>query len=209
VARDGFTRFTGGDEVQAFDDVRFPLALGREVEVTPGFSTAVLTQASGRETRNSQWADARTAYDVGPGVRSEADIAELLAFFRARMGPARAFRLRDPFDWRGTDERIGTGDGAERRFALVRRYGDVLRRITRPVAGSVAVKVAGLGTQAFRVEPGGFVLMDAAPAFGAAVTASFDFDVAVRFAEDRLTVSRATFLAGEAASVPLVEVKEA
>ncbi len=43
---------------------------------------------------------------------------------------------------------------------------------------------------------------------GAAVTASFDFDVPVRFAEDRLSVSRATFLAGAAASVPLVEVRE-
>jgi hypothetical protein len=30
----------------------------------------------------------------------------------------------------------------------------------------------------------------------------------VRFAEDRLEISRATFLAGEAASVPLVELRE-
>jgi len=29
----------------------------------------------------------------------------------------------------------------------------------------------------------------------------------VRFAEDRLDVSRATFLAGEAPSVPLIEVR--
>jgi phage portal protein BeeE len=29
-----------------------------------------------------------------------------------------------------------------------------------------------------------------------------------RFAEDRLTVSRATYLAGAAASVPLVEIRE-
>ena len=37
--------------------------------------------------------------------------------------------------------------------------------------------------------------------------AGFRFDVPVRFAEDRLEVSRATFLAGELASVPLVEVR--
>ena len=43
-----------------------------------------------------------------------------------------------------------------------------------------------------------------APAAGVAVRAGFLFDVPVRFAEDRLEASRATFLAGEVASVPLM-----
>ena len=51
-------------------------------------------------------------------------------------------------------------------------------------------------------------MLDVAPALGAVVTAGFAFDVPVRFAEDRLSVARATFLAGVAASVPLVEVRE-
>ena len=208
VARDGFTRWDGEDGVQAFDDVLFPLALGREVEVEPGFSTTVLTAAGGAETRSAAWAEARTTYDVGPGVRSEVEIAELLAFFRARLGPARGFRLRDPFDHEAADELLGLGDGARRRFALVRRYGEQERRITRPVAGSVAVRVGGAATQAFAVEAGGFVVLDQAPGPGVAVRAGFRFDVPVRFAEDRLRVSRATFLAGEAASVPLVEIRE-
>ena len=53
------------------------------------------------------------------------------------------------------------------------------------------------------------VSFDEAPAEGAVVTAGFRFDVPVRFAEDRLEVNRATFLAGEAPSVPLVEVARA
>ena len=111
------------------------------------------------------------------------------------------------------DQRIGTGDGARTRFPLVKRYGDgsdaQVRAITRPVAGSVSVKVAGVATSAFALEAGGQVLLDAAPAAGVAVTASFGFDVPVRFAEDRLSVTRATFLAGAAPSVPLIEVREA
>ena len=209
VMRDGFVRFEGeGEEpMQDYDDVLFPLALGREAEVVPAFSTAILTAAGGAEQRIAGWAEARTGYDVGPGLRSEADIATLLAFFRARMGPARAFRLRDPFDARGEDEAIGTGDGSQRRFALVKHYGDAVRRIVRPVAGSVRVAGAGVATQGFAVEADGMVVLDTAPAAGAAVTASFAFDVVVRFAEDRLRVQRATFLAGEAASVPLIEVR--
>ncbi|MBB4608043.1 DUF2460 domain-containing protein [Sphingomonas yabuuchiae] len=210
VMRDGFVCWEGEeDEVQAFDDVLFPLALGREAEVTPGFSTAILTSAGGREARNAAWAEARTTYDVGPGIRSAEDIAALLGFFRARMGPARGFRLRDPFDSSGTDEVIGIGDGTTRRFALVRHYGGQSRRITRPVAGSVSVKVAGLSVTGFGLESGGWLLFDTAPAKGAAITASFIFDVPVRFAEDRLSATLAGFRAGAAASVPLVEVREA
>lgn len=216
VLRDGFTIWDEDEDMQAFDDVLFPLALGRQVEAAPQFSTAIVASAGGHESRNAGWASARTRYDVGPGVRSEADIRTLLGFFRARLGPARGFRLRDPFDSVSgngeapspVDERIGIGDGTIARFALVKHYGTETRRITRPVAGSVGVAVAGMTTSAFTLEPGGWVTLDAAPAAGAAVTAGFRFDVPVRFAEDALSVNRATFQAGEAPSVPLVEVRE-
>ena len=194
--------------MEAFDDVLFPLALGREAEVAPEYRTTIVAGAGGHETRNAGWAEARTRYDAGPGVRSEADIATLLAFFRARMGPARGFRFRDPFDARAEDVAIGAGDGTERRFALVKPYGAMLRRITRPVAGSVRVAIDGAETAAFAID-GGAVVLDAAPAAGATVRASFAFDVPVRFAEDRLAVARHSFLAGTAPSVPLIELREA
>jgi uncharacterized protein (TIGR02217 family) len=216
VIRDGYVHFDEETDVQAFDDVLFPIALGREAEVTPEYSTAIVTSAGGNEMRNADWAAARTRYDVGPGVRSEADIAALLAFFRARMGPARGFRLRDPFDASSggavptaLDQRLGIGDGLTSRFALVKHYGAAVRRITRPVGGSVAVAVDGVSTAAFSLGDGGVIECDAAPAAGAVVTAGFLFDVPVRFAEDSLSVTRATFLAGSAASVPLIEVREA
>jgi uncharacterized protein (TIGR02217 family) len=214
VVRDGFVHFDEEeDAVEAFDDVLFPLALGRDAEVRPGFSTAIVTSAGGREQRNVRWAEARAHYDVGPGIRSEEDIGALLGFFRARMGPARGFRLRDPFDagsGDGTpvDQQLGIGDGTTTRFALVKHYGEQARRITRPVAGSVRVAVDGVETAGFAVEDGGWVAFDAPPESGAVVTAGFAFDVPVRFAEDSLSVSRATFLAGTAASVPLVELRE-
>lgn len=53
------------------------------------------------------------------------------------------------------------------------------------------------------------VTLDVAPGAGMTVTASFAFDVPVRFADDQLTVERATFLAGAAPSVPLIEIREA
>ncbi|WP_294334608.1 DUF2460 domain-containing protein [uncultured Sphingomonas sp.] len=208
VARDGFIHFDQEADMNPFDDVLFPIALGREAEVAPELSTAIVTSAGGAERRNAAWAEARTHYDVGPGVRSEADIAALLGFFRARMGPARGFRLRDPFDFDAKDAVIGVGDGTNARFQLVKIYGESVRRITRPVAGTVALKLNGVATTAFSLGEGGMVTLDVPPAAGVQVTASFVFDVPVRFAEDQLRVSRATFLAGAAASVPLVEIRE-
>lgn len=213
VLRDGFVHFdvsgnSGEEEMDAFDDVLFPIALGREAEVMPEVSTAIVTGAGGQEKRNAEWAEARTAYDIGPGLRAEADIVALLGFFRARMGPARGFRLRDPFDWEGRDELIGVGDGSNARFQLVKRYGGVVRRITRPIAATVQIRVDGAETEDFTLGEGGVVTLGLPPAQDATVSAHFHFDVPVRFAEDRLNVSRATFLAGALASVPLVEIRE-
>ncbi len=214
VLRDGFVHFDEEDDVEAFDDIRFPLALGREAEVMPETRTAIATGAGGAERRNADWAQPRTRYDVGPGVRSEGDIALLLDFFRARMGPARGFRLQDPFDHAtgdpvgAGDVVLGSGDGVATAFALVKRYGAMARRITRPVAGSVRVAVDGVETQGFTVEREGQAVLDQPPPVGAVVTAGFAFDVPVRFAEDGLRVARATFGAGNAPEVPLIEVRE-
>lgn len=227
VARDGFTRSPDPEPdpeesaMQAFDNVLFPLALGREATVTPEFSTSVAITASGFERRNSLWADARLRFDVGPGIRSEAELGELIAFFRARRGQARGFCLRDPSDYSSAamtgapgplDQLIGVGDGATARFGLVKLYGEgdaiQRRRITRPRAASLRVSIDGVETAAFALDALGTLVFDAAPATGAAIRAGFLFDVPVRFAEDRLDISGTVFAAGEAPSVPLIELRE-
>lgn len=230
VARDGYTRLpppfsdqTGAAAMQPFDDIAYPLALGRDTSISPEFSTSIAVTASGFERRNSLWSDARLRFDIGPGLRSEEELGTLIAFFRARRGPARGFRLRDPSDCSSaamtgtpspTDQLLGTGDGLRTDFALVKHYGAgadaQLRRITRPVAGSLrvaldAVPLAGGWTLA----EGGTIRFETAPPSGVQVSAGFLFDVPVRFAEDRLEIAGAAFAAGEAPSVPVVEIREA
>jgi uncharacterized protein (TIGR02217 family) len=226
VARDGFTHFQIGDEseddVQPFDDVTFPLEIGREAEVSAEFSTNVVTLMSGHERRNSDWADARMAYDVAPGVRSEGELATLLAFFRARRGAAIGFRFADPFDDSSngtngapvaTDQLMGTGDGLRTAFPLLKHYGSGAsaqqRLITRPRAGTIIVAVNGSPVSNWTLGNKGQILFETAPVVGATITAGFRFDVPVRFADDRIEASRATFGAGDMASVMLVEIKEA
>ena len=220
ISRDGYTRLPppGEDTMIPFDDVAYPLTLGRDAAASPEFSTSVAVTASGHEYRNALWSDARMRYDVGPGIRSEAELGTLIAFFRARYGPARGFRLRDPFDFSSaamtgtpsaSDQHIGTGDGMASRFRLVKNYGEQQRRITRPQPDSIRIAVGGVETAAWRYEAGGWIVFDSAPAAGAPITAGYLFDVPVRFAEDRLDVSGVSFAAGEAPSVALIEIREA
>ena len=226
VLRDGFVHFDpsadsgeeGENEVEAFEDVRFPVALGREASVEPAFSTAIVATASGAEQRNSDWADARLRFDAGPGVRSEADVHELIAFFRARRGAAIGFRLEDPFDHSSNgmtgepgaaDQMLGVGDGERTTFPLVKTYDGQVRRVTRPVAGSVRVAIDGTEMMSgWTLGANGAIHFEEGPAEEAVVAAGFRFDVPVRFAEDRLALGRATFLAGEIASVPMIEIRE-
>ena len=77
------------------------------------------------------------------------------------------------------------------------------------MAGTVRVSVEGaeLATGWILAE-GGRIVFEEAPVRAPASRAGFRFDVPVRFAEDRLGISRATFRAGELSSVPLIEIRE-
>lgn len=230
VARDGFVRLPppwpddndkGAAEMQAFDNVPYPLALGRDTAVVAEFSTTVSVTASGFESRNSLWSNARLRFDLGPGVRSEAELGTLIAFYRARRGPARGFLLRDPADFSSNgmtadpgprDQYLGAGDGLRSSFPLVKRYGEgedaQVRRITRPRSVTISIDGAAQAGN-WTLDPLGLVVFDQAPPAGASVRAGFLFDVPVRFSEDRLEISGASFAAGEAPSVPVVEIREA
>jgi uncharacterized protein (TIGR02217 family) len=112
-----------------------------------------------------------------------------------------------------SDQLLGVGDGVRTEFPLIKRYGaesdGELRRISRPVMGSVLVSLGGaLATSGWVLLEGGVVSFTVAPAIGVQVRAGFQFDVPVRFAEDSLEIDAALFAAGDAPSVPLIEVRE-
>ena len=196
----------------AFHAIRFPLDISLASRGGPERATDVVTLASGREERNSRWAHSRRRYNAGYGVKSRADMAAVLAFFEERRGRLHSFLWRDALDHSATDQVIGTGDGESVSFQLVKRYGasfdPYLRPITKPMAETVVVKVDGVVTDVETDPLTGKVTFAEAPAEGAVVTASFEFDVPVRFDTDRLDIELSSFDAAEAPSIPLIEVRE-
>ena len=84
-----------------------------------------------------------------------------------------------------------------------------MRRIVKPVTGTVRVALAGVEQlSGWSVETtNGIVTFDTAPASGVLITAGFEFDVPVRFDTDRLDVTWDLDRHGSIASNPLVEVR--
>ena len=212
--------------MDGFHDVRFPVAVSFGATGGPERRIEIVSLTSGREKRNLRFAHSRRHFDAGTGVRSLADLYEIVAFFEARRGSCHGFRFRDPFDMKSClpdatpspdDQLLGTGDGTRAAFQLVKRYGEggdaYVRPIRKPAAGTVRVAVAGVE----RASPAHFSLDHATgvvtfapgaiPSAGAQVTAGFEFDIAARFDAERIAISLSGFKAGQIPSIPIVEIE--
>lgn len=205
--------------MSAFHDIRFPFAIGLGASGGPERRTEIVTLVSGREERNSPWANSRRRWDAGPGIASLDDIHTLLAFFEARRGRLHGFRFRDPLDNRScapsvqpspADQVLGTGDGGTAAFQLVKHYASGAqswtRIIAKPVEGSVRAAIDGVETPVTTDHTTGLITFDTPPASGAVITAGFAFDCPARFDTDRLDIALDTIGAGTVPHVPLVEL---
>jgi uncharacterized protein (TIGR02217 family) len=205
----------------SFDEVRFPTAISRGSSGGPERRTEIVTTGSGAEERNSRWANSRRRFNAGFGIRSLDDIHAVIAFFEGRRGRLYGFRWKDHADFKSCmpsgqvsplDQEIGTGDGTNRMFQLVKRYASgrraYLRTIIKPVKESIRVAVNGEEILDFTCdEAAGVVTLAAAPATGAPVTAGFEFDVPVRFDTDELRINLNQFEAGDIPDIPVVEIR--
>ena len=212
-------------DLQSFHEARFPTAISFGATGGPERRNEIVLLTSGREKRNARMSASRRRYDAGTGVRSLADLYEVMAFFEARRGSLHGFRFRDPFDMRSgrpdrepdpTDQALGTGDGSRRGFQLCKTYGEgedaYVRIIAKPDGDTVRVAVNGAEKTAgthFSVDAttGLVTFAEAhAPGEGAAVTAGFAFDVPVRFDTEHLSASLSAFQAGHIPTIPLIEI---
>ncbi|NOZ32809.1 MAG: DUF2460 domain-containing protein [Alphaproteobacteria bacterium] len=206
-----------------FHPVRFPLDIALGARGGPRWQTDVVSLVSGAEQRNQRWASSRRRYNAGYGIKSIADLETVIAFFEERRGRLHSFLFRDPFDWTSgavgagvtaTDQALGTGDGATLVFQIIKTYGALfdpaVRRITKPVTGTVRVAVDGgelVEGAGFSVDHvTGLISFSSPPAGAAVLTSGFEFDVETRFDTDRLDLEIAGFDAANAPDIPLIEL---
>ena len=185
----------------------------------PAFKTTVFEGHSGVEQRSINWSRAKGQWNVAQGIRDKSDMDSIRAFFVNVKGRAIGFRFKDWGDYELVDSNIGTGDGIETTFLLTKTYTvgalSYVRRIFKPVSGTLVVKVDGVtvpigaGSTEVAVDYTTGTLVfgaDVIPADTKPVTVSGEFDTPVRFDTDQLSASHEGFIVESWTSIPLVEI---
>ena len=196
-----------------FHEIRFPDNIAYGATGGPEFATTVVATGAGHEQRNANWAEARGRWDVGTGLKNQAQLDVLIAFFRARKGRAYGFRFKDWTDFKAAGQLLGTGDEATTAFQLVKRYlsGSAVekRTIAKPVAGTVRIYFGGVEQLAnWSVDVAtGLVTFATPPAQDIDITAEFEFDVPVRFDTDHMAVTIETYKLHHWQQIPIVELR--
>lgn len=206
----------------AFIDIEFPKDIALQATVSLERATDVVTLASGREERNSRWANSRRRYNFSSGVKGRADIERITKMFETARGRFFCFRWHDGLDFQSCvlgheisaqDQYIGIGDGIKTQFQLRKAYGEnqdiYYRKISKPKTQSVrvAVNATELATTAFHVDGNNGMVSFATPlAPNALITAGYLFDVPVRFETDRLDIELSQFNAAVVSQLAVIEV---
>ena len=130
----------------AFDDILFPPYISLGAQTGAEFLTRVVATNSGHEYRNSAWDQPRWRGDASYGIKTQAEFDLVDAFFRARRGKGRSFRLKDWRDYRCGSlgvpgPRFYVAVGGETVVQLSKAYFDgtfyAYRVITLPVNSAV------------------------------------------------------------------------
>lgn len=206
----------------AFHETQFPARISYGAKGGPRRLTQVVSLKSGYEERNQSWQHSRRKYDAGLGLRSMADLHDVLDFWEARRGQLYGFRWKDWADYKSSpgrspitnaDQILGAGDGTNKIFQLVKRYADAgfeyVRPIRKPVVGTVVVAKNGVAAPTGWTldSTTGLITFTTAPGAGVVVTAGYEFDVPVRFEKDELDISVDAFEAGSIPSVNVIEIR--
>jgi uncharacterized protein (TIGR02217 family) len=199
---------------------RFPEEISYGSSGGPVYSTTISESNSGHEKRNINWSLPRHEYNAALGVTHE-NFQDVLDFFHVAYGRAYGFRFKDWLDYKSCgvhetvsniDQVIGTGDGSETQYQIIKTYvvgsSQKVRNITKPVSGTILIAFDGVDqASGWSVDTTtGIVTFSTAPGIDVEVSAGFEFDVPVRFNTDAIDASIDDYNSLNA-TIPLVELK--
>ncbi len=191
-----------------FSEERLPDDIALAASGGAEYSTNILTTICGHEQRNINWNSARARYDLAPALKNTEQLETLISFFRAHKGRGIGFRFRDWADYRADHELIALSDGMTSSYQLCKSYicGSCVdkRIITKPRPNSVEVFVDKQPIAFTCDYTSGMITLAHSPEKGGKITASFEYDIPVRFNTDFLDLE----LAHQGRiSIPIIEIK--
>ena len=200
-----------------FHEIQLPTNLSYGSRFGPGFSTSIIELDSGGSERIARWPNARRRYNLKYAIKKLDDLTAVYDFYLARGGPLNGFRIKDFFDFASSsnhrnpqafsDQQLGTGNGAQTAFQLIKTYTSgsqsVVRAIRKPVAGTITIGNNGSSTAAFTLDTTtGIVTFNTAPANGNPLTWGGQYDVPVQFDGDMDEAFSVAYEGFEGGSLP-------
>lgn len=138
---------------------------------------------------------------------SQEEVERAAGFFAQVKGELLPFLWKDPEDYQEPNVRIGTGNGANKEFQLLRNYADeYVEPIYDVVPGTLMAFVDGV-TANYTLGTDGLITMAAPPALGAVVTATFEYYWRVAFDVDNVTFTNFWYNYYELKTITLVNVR--
>jgi uncharacterized protein (TIGR02217 family) len=203
----------------------FPIPDSQGTAVGPSFKTELLKVSSGHELRDSVGEDDRHGFEVSLQNKNQVEAETLIALNYISRGRGRTFRFKNWLDFNTTtpdgvigasDQTIGTGDGVNRVFQLIKTYFkdldksnvDHISIIRRPVVSTVLISIddALESSANYRIDSGmGRLIFNTAPLQDEIIKWGGEFDIACRFESDILGINMQAFKLGQS-TFSLIEV---
>lgn len=204
--------------IDFIDSVVFPEKISWGASVGPTYNTIVIPVMSGNEKRNATWLDPLHMFDVSHGVKTYAQIKELVNFFHLVKGRLIGFRFKDPSDYQVTDIEGSVNDGLNVAGStgiceMYKTYnaGSELpynRRITKPF-GTIKVYLNGIETSFFTVDLNKGIITLSPTHFSPTDTVSWSggFHVPCRFNVDQMKINIEDYNSYAWGQIPVVEIR--
>lgn len=196
-----------------FYEIRFPESISIKSTTSINFNTNITSSKNGKEKRIINRSESIMVYDIVSGVKSKQDIEEVTKLFRLVKGRAIGFRYKDWLDYSAINQQIDIGDGEKTKFQLIKTYTDLnsknkyIREIKKPVENTVKISLDNIPNKSFSVDyTNGNIIFKETPANSTIITASFEFDVPVRFDSDELEISLDSLNSGKIKDIRLIEI---
>ena len=171
-----------------FLEQRLELGLNYGATYGPRFNTAIATSANGIEQRRAIWSNPLITVQLGDRRVNQSELDYLLAFHASTKGAFAGFRIRDWSDYKSGLTAIGTGNGSLQTWQLVKRYTvdtvTVTRAIAKPIDGTLKVYLDG--DEVLTGWTCDYTTGVLSTELTGAIIVSFDYDVPVRFEEDKI-----------------------
>ncbi len=156
------------------------------------FQTRIVELQNGRNRRNANWAQARHRYSAPFLNISKSAYREIKKMHLACMGQVHTFRFRDELDYEAVGEIFAIADGVKTVFQLSKFStvdGISYQREVYALKSTPAITVNNAPVTPTVNANTGKVTFAVAPAIGATLRWSGNFDIWVRFAQDYLPFS--------------------